>query len=44
MMKKDILIGIDIGSTNIKSVLFDSDLRIIANESEEIEILFPQPG
>ena len=44
MMKKNILIGIDVGSTNIKSVIFDQNLNILANESNEVEIHFPKPG
>jgi xylulokinase len=43
-MKKDIIAGIDIGSSNIKTVLFNKDLEIEANESREINILFPRPG
>jgi xylulokinase len=43
-MKKNMLIGIDVGSTNIKSVVFDRNLNILANQSKEVEILFPNPG
>ncbi len=43
-MEKTILIGIDIGSTNIKTVIFDTELNILANEANEIEIYYPKPG
>ena len=43
-MKKDILVGIDIGSSNIKTVFFNDRMDIVANESNEIEIIFPKPG
>lgn len=41
---KNILIGIDIGSTNIKTVIFDGNFNVLANVSEEIDILLPKPG
>lgn len=41
---KNVIIGIDIGSTNIKTVIFDKDFNILANVSEEIDIIFPRPG
>ena len=41
---KNVLIGIDIGSTNIKTVIFDENFNILANVSEEIDIIFPKPG
>ncbi len=43
-MGKNILIGIDIGSTNIKTVIFDENLNILANEANEIDIIYPRPG
>ena len=43
-MKDGVLIGIDIGSTNIKTVIFDRFLNILANEALEIKILYPNPG
>ncbi|MBC8387404.1 MAG: hypothetical protein H8E13_05065 [Actinobacteria bacterium] len=43
-MKKDILIGIDIGSTNVKTVAFDSDFKILASETQEYTTLIPKPG
>ncbi len=43
-MKKDLLIGIDVGSSNIKSVLFDRQFNVLANESDSIDIHLPKPG
>jgi len=43
-MKKDILIGIDIGSTNVKTVAFDSDFKVLASETQEYTTLIPKPG
>lgn len=43
-MKRDILIGIDIGSTNVKTVAFDSDFQILASETQEYNTIIPKPG
>ncbi len=43
-MEKDLLMGIDVGSSNIKSVLFDKHCNVLANESDGIEIILPKPG
>jgi len=43
-MKKDILIGIDIGSSNVKTVLFNSDCELLAIETQEYPTLMPKPG
>jgi len=41
---KKVLIGIDIGSTNIKTVIFNENLEILANEANEIDIIYPRQG
>jgi xylulokinase len=43
-MEKDYLIGIDIGSTNVKTVIFDKDCHVLASETQEYTTLIPRPG
>lgn len=43
-MQKDLLFGIDVGSSNIKSVLFDKECNVLAREIEGVEIILPKPG
>lgn len=43
-MAKDILIGIDIGSTNVKTVVFNQDFDVLASETQEYMTIIPQPG
>ena len=38
------LIGIDIGTSATKTVLFDEDCRVIASASEEYPLYQPQNG
>lgn len=43
-MKKDLLIGIDLGSSNVKTLLIDDQGRTLGIQTEEYPTLFPQPG
>jgi xylulokinase len=43
-MKKDLLIGIDLGSSNVKTLLVDDQGRTLGIETEEYPTLFPKPG
>ena len=43
-MKGDILIGIDIGSTNVKTVLFDKNCNVLASETQEYTTIIPKPS
>ena len=43
-MKKDVLIGIDLGSTAVKCMMIDSDGRMLASEGREYPTHFPRPG
>lgn len=43
-MEKEYLIGIDIGSTNVKTVIFDKDCHVLASEAQEYTTLIPRPG
>jgi len=43
-VKKSILVGIDLGSSNVKTVLFDCELREIASAKEEYNTIIPKPG
>ncbi|MGA2478988.1 MAG: FGGY family carbohydrate kinase [Spirochaetia bacterium] len=43
-MKKDLLIGIDLGSSNVKTLLIDDQGRTLGLQTEEYPTLFPQPG
>lgn len=38
------LLGIDIGSTGTKAIVFNTDGEILASEYGEYNLLFPQPG
>ena len=43
-MKGDVLIGIDIGSTNVKTVLFDKNCNVLASETQEYTTIIPKPS
>ncbi len=43
-MIKNILIGIDVGSSNIKVVIFNSNFDILANEIQEYNTIVPKPS
>lgn len=43
-MEEKLLVGIDLGSTAVKSMVINSKGRVIAQASEEYPIYFPQPG
>jgi len=43
-MKKDIVIGIDAGSSNVKTVIFDRNYNVLASETQEYPTLVPKPG
>ncbi len=43
-MKGDILIGIDIGSSNVKTVMFDKNCNVLASETQEYTTIIPKPG
>jgi xylulokinase len=43
-MAKDILIGIDIGSSNVKTVVFNQAFDVLASETQEYTTILPQPG
>ncbi len=39
-----LLVGLDIGSTNIKAVVFEADGRIVARAAQKTPTHFPRPG
>ena len=39
-----LLVGIDVGTTSLKSVLFDAQGRVLAAASQEYPTLYPQPN
>lgn len=41
---KNALIGIDIGSSNVKVVIFNEKGQILASETQEHTTLIPRPG
>jgi len=41
---KDLLVGLDIGTSSVKAGVFDSNGRKLASASIPVEILAPQPG
>ena len=43
-MQKQAIVGIDIGSTNIKTVVYDAELNMLAQAVKEIAMLHPRPG
>ena len=43
-MKKDLLIGIDLGSSNVKTLLIDDQGRTLGLQTEEYQPIFPKPG
>ena len=43
-MVKNILVGIDVGSTNVKTVLFNKECQVLASETQEYTTLIPKPG
>ena len=40
----DLLVGIDVGTTNVKAVVIDADGRLIAESSAEHGTMHPHPG
>ena len=40
----DLLVGIDVGTTNVKAVVIDTDGRLVAESSAEHGTLHPHPG
>ncbi len=43
-MRRDLLLGIDVGTTSLKAVLFDSDGRTLAEGSREYATAYPHPN
>ena len=43
-MVKDILIGIDLGSTNVKTMFFNKNGKVLAVSTKEYPVYFPRPG
>lgn len=43
-MAKELLVGIDVGTTGVKAVLCDGEGRILAQAGEEYPTHYPQPG
>ena len=43
-MSSDYLIGIDVGSSNVKLVIFDERCAVLASETSEYSTLVPQAG
>ncbi len=41
---KDYLLGIDLGTTNVKAIIMDSDGHVAASASEANHLIFPGPG
>jgi xylulokinase len=41
---KSYLIGIDIGSSNVKTVIFDEKCEVLASETQEYTTIVPKPG
>jgi xylulokinase len=39
-----LLLGLDLGTTLIKAVIFDTNGRIIASSEREVEVIYPKPG
>lgn len=44
MTHDPLLVGLDIGSTNIKAVVFEADGRIVARAAQKTPTHFPRPG
>lgn len=44
MTNDPLLVGLDIGSTNIKAVVFEADGRIVARAAQKTPTHFPRPG
>jgi xylulokinase len=43
-MNKEVLIGIDLGSTNVKTMFFNKDGKILGVTNKEYPVYFPRPG
>jgi glycerol kinase len=39
-----LLLGLDLGTTLIKAVIFDTNGRIITSSEREVEVIYPKPG
>lgn len=44
MGDEPLLVGIDVGTTNIKAVIFDRHGRLVAAGSRKTPVHYPQPG
>lgn len=44
MMERNLLLGIDVGTTSLKAVLFDNDGRILAQGGREYATSYPRPN
>ncbi|MBN8594174.1 MAG: hypothetical protein J0M33_20635 [Anaerolineae bacterium] len=44
MMKQDLLLGIDVGTTNVKAILATPEGRVVAQATEGYPLLTPRPG
>jgi glycerol kinase len=38
------VLSIDVGTTSIRAHLFDKDAKLVANKSEMIPLIFPEPN
>jgi hypothetical protein len=43
-MKQDLLLGIDVGTTNVKAILATPEGRVVAQVTESYPLLTPRPG
>jgi xylulokinase len=43
-MRDQLLLGLDLGTTLIKAIIFDAKGRIISSSEREVEVIYPKPG
>lgn len=43
-MSKQLLVGIDVGTTGVKTILFEADGTVFASAYQEYGCIYPQPG
>ena len=43
-LKETFILGIDVGSTSVKAVLYDTDAKILGRASREYPTVYPRPG
>ena len=43
-MKRNLLLGIDVGTTSLKAILFDADGSVLAQASREYPTVYPHPN